>query len=217
MSNFFSSRSKEMQTDIDNYLDNVENAALIFFEGVKNYIAGKIERFEKHYQKITEIETEADRLRRDIKKKLYTFMLIPESRGDVLGLIENIDDVVDIAQKVLTQLSIETPKIPDFLKADFYDLAELSSKSVEELVKAARAFFTEIKLVSNYINKVHFYEHEADQLEEQMKRKIFRTTEIKSFSKRVHLRYFVEKIVLCSDAAESVAERLAVYTIKRRI
>jgi len=206
-----------MQTDIDRFLDNVENAALIFFEGVKNYIAGKTERFEKYFQDITEIETEADSLRRDIKRKLYTFMLIPESRGDVLGLVENIDDVVDIAQKVLTQLSIETPKIPDFLKDDFLDLAELSSKAVEELVKAARAFFTEIKLVSNYINKVHFYEHEADQLEEQMKRKIFRTAEIRSFSKRVHLRYFVEKIVLFSDAAESVAERLAVYTIKRRI
>ena len=217
MKKFFSSKSKDLQTDIDRYLDRVENAALVFFEGVKCYMNHKIDRFNRLFIEISKLETEADNLRRDIKHRLYTYMLIPEARGDVLGLLENLDNIVDITEKVLEQLSIEIPEIPDLLKQDFIDLAELSMKAVNELVKASRAFFTEIKLVSNYINKVHFFEHEADEVEETLKRKAFRSEEIKRFSYRVHMRYFAEKIASVSDEAESVGERLSVYAIKRRL
>jgi predicted phosphate transport protein (TIGR00153 family) len=216
MIKFFTGRTKELEANIDAYLDRVGNSGLIFLEGIKAYVNGKFDKFEKEYQNITSLESDADKVRREIKYKLYTYMLIPESRGDVLGLLETMDDVVDVAEKVLEQFSIERPEIPDFLKHDFLDLAELSSKTVEEVVKAARAFFKEPSMVNDYVNKVHFYEHEADDVEEQLKRKVFKS-ETKQFSKKVHLRYFAEKIALISDVAESVAERLSIYAIKRRI
>jgi len=71
--------------------------------------------------------------------------------------------------------------------------------------------------VNDYVNKVHFYEHEADDVEETLKRKAFDSNEITRLSRKVHMRYFAEKIALVSDIAEAVAERLSVYTIKRRI
>jgi hypothetical protein len=206
-----------LETEIDSYLDRVNTAGLLFLEGIKAYIEGKTEYFEKKYIEISDIESEADEKRREIKQKLYTYMLIPESRGDVLGLLENIDDIVDICEKVLEQFSIETPEIPEFLKSDFLKLAELSSKSVEELVKGTQVFFRQVNMVSNYVNKVHFYEHEADDVEEQLKRKVFASAEIEKFSHKVHMRYFTEKIAAVSDVAESVCERLSVYAIKRRI
>ena len=217
MNKLFSSKTKELESNIDSYLDRVENSGLIFLEGIKAYLNGKTEKFENHYRSISALESEADNVRRDIKHKLYTYMLIPESRGDVLGLLETMDDVIDISEKVLEQFSIEKPEIPDFLKSDFLDLTEMCSKTVEELVKGTRAFFREIKLVNDYVNKVHFYEHEADDVEENLKRKAFNSAEIKRLSRKVHMRYFAEKIALVSDVAEAVAERLSVYTIKRRI
>ena len=217
MPKFFNSKSKQLEGEIDGYLDRVSTAGLIFQEGVKAYVNGKKDKFERNFIDISTLESDADNVRRDIKHKLYTYMLIPESRGDVLGLLETLDDIVDICEKVLEQFSIETPNIPEFLKSDFLELAELSSKTVEEVVKGARAFFREIGMVSEYVNKVHFYEHEADDVEEQLKRKAFNSNEIKRFSQKVHMRYFAEKIALVSDVSESVAERLSVYAIKRRI
>ncbi|HHE40848.1 MAG TPA: DUF47 family protein, partial [Candidatus Cloacimonetes bacterium] len=148
--NFFSSKAKQLEGDIDGYLDRVTTAGLIFLEGVRAYVAGKPDKFERNFKEISTLESDADDIRRDIKHKLYTYMLIPESRGDVLGLLETMDDIVDICEKVLEQFSIETPEIPEFLKSDFIELAELSSKAVEEVVKGARAFFREIAMVSNY-------------------------------------------------------------------
>jgi uncharacterized protein len=217
MPKFYYSKSKQLEGEIDGYLDKVATAGLIFNEGVKAYVNGKTDKFEKNFRDITALESNVDDIRRDIKHKLYTYMLIPESRGDVLGLLETLDDIVDICEKVLEQFSIETPNIREFLKNDFIELAELSSKAVDEVVKGARAFFVEIAMVSNYVNKVHFFEHEADDIEEQLKRKAFTCTEIERFSEKVHMRYFAEKIADVSDVAQSVAERLSVYAIKRRI
>ncbi len=217
MPKFFNSKSKQIEGDIDGYLDRVTTAGLIFLEGVKAYVNGKKDKFERNFKEISTLESDADNIRRDIKHKLYTYMLIPESRGDVLGILETLDDIVDTCEKVLEQFSIETPDIPEFLKSDFLELAELSSKAVEEVVKGARAFFREIGMVSEYVNKVHFYEHEADNVEEHLKRNAFNSKEIESFSQKVHMRYFAEKIALVSDVSESVAERLSVYAIKRRI
>ncbi|MDY6915552.1 MAG: DUF47 family protein [Candidatus Cloacimonadota bacterium] len=217
MAKLFSNKSRQLEADIDSYLDRVNTAGLLFWEGIKSYIEGKQDYFEKKFEEITDIESEADSKRREIKQKLYTYMLIPESRGDVLGLLETIDDVVDTCEKVLEQFSIETPNIPDFLRQDFLKLTELSAKSVEELVKGTQVFFRQVDMVGNYVNKVHFYEHEADDVEEQLKRKVFESSEIDKFSHKVHMRYFAEKIAAVSDVAEDVCERLSVYAIKRRI
>ena len=213
----FNNRTKQLETEIDRYLDSVMKAGMMFFEGVKHYLKEDKKAFETNYNELSKMETDADNLRREIKTKLYTYMLIPESRGDVLGLLETLDDVIDICEIVLKQLSIEQPEIPRFLKEDFLELSEFSQKAVEELVKGARAFFKEINMVNDYVNKVHFYEHEADDVEEKLKRKIFNSPEIQRFSRKIHMRYFAEKMASVSDVAEDVSERLAVYAIKRRI
>ncbi|MBN1948180.1 MAG: DUF47 family protein [Candidatus Cloacimonetes bacterium] len=217
MIKLFTNKSKELQVSIDSFLDRVETSSLLFLEGIKAYLKDQPERFEKYRMDTSKLESEADNYRRDIKYKLYTYMLIPESRGDVLGLLETMDDVVDVADRVLQQFSIEQPQIPDYLRQDFHDLAELSQKAVDALVNGARAFFTQINLVNNFVNKVHFYEHEADQLEVSLKRKIFQCIDVPQFSRKVHMRHFAEQIAMLSDEAESVAERMAVYAIKRRI
>lgn len=213
----FGNKTKQLEADIEGYLDLVSQSGLIFNEGIKSYINGNMDNFDKHYKDITALESEADSVRRDIKHKLYTYMLIPESRGDVLGLLETLDDVVDICEKVIEQFSIETPEIRDFLSVDFVNLADKSASAVNEIVKAARAFFHDITMVSNYVNKVHFFEHEVDDLEEQLKRKAFNSEDIQRFSQKVHMRYFAEQIAKVSDVAQDVAERLSVYAIKRRI
>ncbi len=174
-----------------------------------------MEHFEERCSDIQRLESDSDSLRFDIKFTLYSDLLIPDARGDVLGLIETLDNVIDIAEKVYVQFSIEKPIIYPFLKDDFIELAEASVKAVHMLIPAVRAFFEEPKNVTDLLTQVHFWEHEADTVEKRIKIKAFKSEEIKLFSRRVHMRYFAEKISLLADEAEAVAERLEVYAIKR--
>ncbi len=210
-------KSKDLICEIDNYLQTIQTSVFVFFEAITEYMNGQIDLFENRVVEIKKIEHNADGLRRDIKHKLYAYLLIPESRGDVLALLETLDDVVDVSFKILLNISIEKPKIPDCVRNDFVKMAEYSVKSIEALVSACSAYFTDLGNVNDFINKVFFFEHEVDRIEERIKRAVFEIDGSMKFSRKVHVRYFAEKIALLSDTAENICDRLSVFVIKREV
>lgn len=210
-------RAKSIEGNIDKYLENILKSSLIFEVGLKEYFEGKQEEFEKRSLEIQKLESDSDDIRREIKYKLYKELLIPDARGDVLGLLETLDNVIDTAEMVMIRFSIEKPKVWPELKDDFIELTVASTKCVSELVSAARAFFREIGKVADCLVQVHFWEHEADKIEERIMRKAFEGGFIDKLSHKVHMRYFAERISLLADEAEDVADRLDIYTIKRSI
>lgn len=210
-------RAKSVEANIDKYIDNIIKVGLLFELAIKYYFEGSDESFDEKVKEIELLESESDDIRREIKYTLYKDLLIPESRGDVLGLLENLDDVINTAKKVIVRFSIEKPKKWPELIADFLELTDLSTKCVNEIATATRAFFREPNKVADYLVKVHFLEHEADKIEERIMRKTFEGDFITDFSEKIHMRYFAERISLLADEAESVADRLDIYTIKRTI
>ena len=82
-----------------------------------------------------------DTLRRTIETQLYTQTLIPESRGDVLGLIENLDRILGFFEGTLWGLSIEKPDIPAEFHEGYRNLTNTGGEAVEAMVLASRAFF----------------------------------------------------------------------------
>jgi len=209
-------RTKALESEIDDFLDKVSQSALLFKHAVRIYLsAGCSEEFTDKLRQVNEWESVADGLRRGIEKQLYSQTLIPESRGDVLGLLENLDSVVNLFEGTLWALSIETPEIPAEFRDDFETLTDMSVLAVEALVLAARAFFRNIQAVGDHNHKVMFYEKEADKVGSKLKREIFGSD--LSLSHKMHLRSFVEHIDEVADRSEDVADRLAIYTIKRSI
>ncbi len=209
------SKAAKIEHGIDTYLGNVLKASLIFDKGIRSYFEGDYDSFSRRVAEISTLEHESDNLRREIKLTLYKELLIPDSRGDVLGLLENIDNVIDWAKKVLVHISIEKPQVWPELKQDFISLSDVATNCVEELVKASRAFFTNIADVPDALVKVHFLEHEADELEARIMKKAFSGEFITDLCQKTHVRYFAERISRIADEAEAVAERLEIYTIKR--
>jgi predicted phosphate transport protein (TIGR00153 family) len=135
--------TKQLESHIEEFLNSVSEGAIVFEQGVKCYIESDPENFSAHLKHIHKLENKADDLRRTIESMLYTHTLIPEHRGDVLGLLENTDDVIDTMKETLNQFDIEIPEIPQDLNKDFLDLTAASMKSADTLVHAIRAFFVE--------------------------------------------------------------------------
>jgi predicted phosphate transport protein (TIGR00153 family) len=207
--------TKELESQIDEYLDSVSQGALVFKQGVKNYLDNDKDNLNEHIKKIGQLENRADELRRAIENRLYTHTLIPEHRGDVLGILESTDDVIDTMKETLNQFDIECPYIPEELNKNYLELTDMSVSASEALVQAARAFFRDVNAVKDHLHKVYFYEKEADRIGDNLKRKVFQLE--LDLSLKFHLRYFALHIQTVSDRAENVADRLAIYTIKRTL
>jgi len=206
-------RSKLLEKQIDEFLNTVSRASLVFRKGIAEYLEGDIERFENAIAELSKLESGADELRRAIETDLYMNSLIPEIRGDVLGLLENMDTVINAEKESLSQFSVEMPDIPAEYAKDYLELADVCMNSAEAIVTSIRAFFHDFYMVKNYLHKVYFFEKEADKISDRLKRRIFHSD--LDLSQKIHLRYFALHIETISDHAEDVADRLNISTIKR--
>ena len=209
----FFKKTKELENLIDEYLDNVIHGGLLFKQGIKYYIEDMTDDFEKRMKDLDELESHADKIRRKIINNLYIHTLIPEARGDVLGIIESTDKVLNVTAETLKQFYVEIPDILPDLHKLYLDLTDASIAALESLVAAIRSYFRDLTSVRDHINKVLFYEKEADKIGDKIKWKIFRKDI--HLSQKIHMRYFALHIQNISDNAEDVTDRLSIATIKR--
>ncbi len=213
MSLFKSSRSVE--TKIDGFFDTVAEGGMVYRAGVKAYLAGDTADFQDAIKSIDKLESQADELSREVEAHLYSHSLIPEHRGDVLGLLENSDDIIDTAKTCLYQFSVEQPSVPEEFHDGYCKLADAGCAAVEAVIVSARAFFNDVRAVKDNLFKVHHYEKEADGISDRLKRSIFASD--LDLAHKIHLRNFAMNVEKISDKAEDVADRLAIYAIKRMI
>ncbi len=97
---FLFRRTRALEAQIDQFLDTVSEGCLVFEQGVDDYLRGDREEFEERHKAIRILEAKADGLRREIETRLFVESLIPDHRGDVLGLLESLDNVIDQAKGI---------------------------------------------------------------------------------------------------------------------
>ena len=206
----------EIGTRIDDFLDNVSEAGLLFKLGADSYLKGNVESFEKKLEDITYTEKQGDSLRRSLEEQLYARTLIPESRGDVLELLENMDALLDRFKGAMWRFEIEYPAIPAEFHDDFKELVACVVDAVEAMVRSARAFFKDIAAVADHMHKVSYWEKQSDKVSTRLQRKIFRQNDL-HLSHKLQLRDFVMHVDRIADQAEDVADQLSIYVIKRSL
>lgn len=207
------SKTNELIMKIDNFIDLTVVASLHLKEGIKEYINGSNEDLEQRLLNLMETENNADNLRKDIESRLYSQTLIPESRGDVLGVLESMDSIIDISKGTLFEFSIEKPNLPENIRQGLVDLIDAPIKAIEALAYAARAYFYDVHSVKDHINIVKFYEKESDIAADKIKRNVFNLD--LGLSHKMQLKNFITHIDSLADNAEAIADRLSIASIKR--
>ncbi len=202
---------------IERFLNTVDQGALIFKEGVKNYLHGNQESFLDNVKTLSSLETDGDIIRRKIENILYTQSLMPQLRGDIVKLLESLDTILDLAKSNLFQFDVEIPFIPTAIHPDLIKLTELSCSAIESVIPAAKAYFRDPATVKESLHRVYLFEKEADKLADAIKRKVFHDMPTLKLSEKFHLRYFTLHIEKLSDAAQDVADILSIMAIKRSI
>ena len=209
-------RTRRLESQIDEFFDSVSEACLTFQSGFKNFLDDDPGMaFDDTLNQVSDAKSRSDELRREIETQLYEHTLIPELRADVLSLLEDMDGLVDVCQANCYRFSIEEPDIPTEFHRDFLNLTDTSVTCVDCVVMAGRAFFRNIEAVRDHTHKAVYLEIEADKINTRLKRNIFQSD--LSLERKIHLRYFAERLDLLANRAEDIANRLAVFIIKRSL
>jgi hypothetical protein len=205
-----------IEKQVGDFLDQVSLSGLIFRQGCEYYLSGKEDDFERKLQEIADCEHIGDDLRRSINEHLYTKTLIPESRGDVMALLENMDSLLDRFKGTLWRFKIEHPDICEDFHDDFNQLINTVIEANDAIVTSCRAFFSDITNVSSYLHKVSYWESESDKISTRLQSAIFAKQDLR-LSHRMQQRDFAHSLDKIADRAEDIADRLNIYVIKRSL
>lgn len=205
-------RQPAVEESIDNFLDTMSETGILFHEDIKAYIVKNSAEFIEKTQRIIKNEHEADMLRRDIETQIYRKNLIPESSGDVLALLEKLDNIINQIGYAMTLLDIEKPVIPDHLQRQYESLGYIGMNCVETLVLSARSFFKNLPLTHDHLHKVTFWESEGDKAILNLQRIIFDSD--LDFAAKWHLKSIANAINNVSDMSEDAADMLQIFVIK---
>ena len=210
------SHTKELEQKIDTLHDKIIEISLIFKKAVNIYLKEKRSSEYRHLSKeIKTIENQADALRREIENRLYMHNLIPDFRGNVLELVENLDKVINEIDDVAHKFYIEQTDIPQIYHEKFKELTDQVCDCVENLAIASRSFFRDFSAVRDYSKKVYWFEHESDKTSAKLKEAIFSSD--LELAQKLQLGSIISEVADIADLAENCIDQLAIFVIKRDV
>ncbi len=213
----FWKREKEARDMLGDYFIAADGAYDAFEHALDLYLSGADrDAFRAADVEVHRAESKADDLRRNVEKTLYGRALLPESRGDLLGLIEAFDRLPNLTESITGMIDTQRLVFPP----DLHEPLRLLVRSNIEAYRLVRGqvdkLFTDPDAVADRVEEVDKKESEADGHERALIRTIFDSPDIEPAT-RILLREVVQEIGEIANCAEAVSRRLEIISLKRRI
>ena len=200
---------------LQEHAEKVKECALVFQQAMECYVSEECETFEDFRKNIHRIEEEADAVKRRIRGHLPKGTLLQYDKFELFRYLGEQDKVLDAMQDSLDWISIRRELgIPQSLAADIKVFVDAVTNAVEELSKMAaeaREYFKNYSndqrtVVKNMIHSLRRKEHQADKLEDAIKKKVFDSIEdpVTVF----HLVRMAEIIGAIADHAENAGDMM---------
>ena len=140
----------------DEYLLEWQTCVETFQSAMQLYLdKGNTDEFAYLCEKTHKAESKADDSRRNIEFQLYSKALLPESRGDILGLLETIDKVINKCESVLYQIHLENLELPESMANYFHRILAVTNECLKEVHNAASDYFTNKEnMIDEALNKL---------------------------------------------------------------
>lgn len=210
---FFGKKEEHIIEMFKKHLDLVDEGIKLLTELAETYMEGKC--IEELTEKVRAKEQEADLLRRDVETIMYKGAFLPNFRGDLLGIIESVDKVINKAETVADIFYIQKPSIPEDFKIEVIKQMGKVDQTYLALREAIKQMFENVEKVPELIKKVEVYEHEEDVVEKGLIKKIFESNI--GLAEKMQLKDLILNIGDIADRAEDSSDRVEIVMLKRSI
>jgi len=193
----------------------VQSGAEIFGRAIHCYLASECEDFEQLHIQVTTLESDADRIKQNIRAHLPKGIFLPMDKFQFLWYLREQDKVMDAMQDALHWLSYRTTVVPEAMVDDLNLMVEKAIKIVDQvpvLVNGAINYFRNYsqkdrETVKQIIHALRQQEAESDRIERKLKSDIFSMTVLDP-SATYHLIRLVEFIGEISDHTENAGDMM---------
>ncbi len=213
---FLWKKQKNIQDMIEGYFELCDRCFQLFQEATAVYFEqGLGQAFDQGVEATHKAESEADDQRREIELTLYGKALLPDSRGDLLGLLETFDRLPNAAETILFAIRTQLVVLPDELKEAFAALIDINVQAYCATRKAVDSLFHNPVATLHTTKEVDEKESESDRRERALITAIFKSD--MDTGEKLLLKDVVILMGRISDRAEATADRISIVAIKRQI
>ena len=204
---------------IQEHMQVAEEAASFLPQLVQASIDGDWVRAREIQRLINRAESDADKMKRDIRRNLPRSLFLPVPRGDLLELVAAQDKVANVAKDIGVLVLGRQMQFPDKLQQpllDFLDACLLATNqcltAIQELDELLEVGFTgrEVKRVEKMLKALDKTEARCDKTATHVRGILF-TLEAELAAVDVMFLYRVLALIpKIADVAESVGDRLQI-------
>ena len=214
MLNFLFKKQRQVESLIYGYLENLRIVKDRFSSAMNLCLENsRCEDFDFLTGQTHKFESKADDVREEIKNLMYGKALIPESRGDIMGLVEEIDRIPGIFQRILYTISTQKLSIPEFIVPDVKELISISLVSFDLMVEQVEVLFKRKGGMRILVATIDNNESHCDHIERSIITKVF-DSEIDPFQK-LQLKDLVIGMGEIPDQIDTVSKQINIISMKR--
>jgi hypothetical protein len=198
------------------YLETWRACGRTYVKAMHVYLEqGLCDEYDYLCEQTHKLESQADDQRRHIEFQLYSKALLPESRGDIFGLLETIDRVINKAESVLSQVQLERITLPGEMKEHIERITTITDECLELVYDASSRCFEKNADIIGLAGMIDENESRCDHAEREAIRTLFSAD--LEWHHRFRLKNLITELCNITDRSEEVADRLVITSIKRRV
>jgi predicted phosphate transport protein (TIGR00153 family) len=216
MLQFLFKKERQLESLIYSYLENVGKIQNHFVKAMNICLKeGVSDDFCFLMDQTHKFESRADDLRDDINELMYSRALIPESREDIMALVERVDEIPRSFEQILNMIRTQKITLPQFLVLDIQELIRVSMDSCEMMAKQIDVMIKKTQGVRTLMSTIDQNESHCDHIERRIITKLFESG-LEPFIK-LQLKELVIVLGEISDQADRVSKRVNIMAMKRRV
>ncbi|OBW92853.1 TIGR00153 family protein [Gallibacterium salpingitidis] len=167
--------------------------------------------------KISELEKQADLLKREIRLKLPRGLFMPVERTDLLELVTQLDKLANYAKDISGRVIGRQLKVPEQIQAEFLsyvrrslDSSDQARRVIDEMDQLLETGFRgrEVNFVNDMINELDKIEDDTDHMQIVLRRKLLELEDSYNPIDMVFLYKVIEWVGVLADQAQRVGSRI---------
>jgi predicted phosphate transport protein (TIGR00153 family) len=216
MFKFLFKKEQQLESLITQYLENLTRTQEHFVKAMDTCLdQGLCGEFAFLIEQTHKFESKADEIRDEINYLMYSRALIPESREDIMSLIEQVEVIPRIFELILHLIRTQKLKIPDFIMLDVKDLIRISVESCELMIKQIDLMLKNRQGIRALVSTIDHNESHCDHIERSLMLKVFESD--MDLVHKLQLKELIIAMGEVSDQADRVSKRVNILTLKRRV
>ncbi len=214
---FAPKRGHKVLKMVEDHLKLTQKAVNSLYEMVEAAAECDHDKCKRSYMSVSEMEMQADELRRNMVEELTEGEMFPEERDDLMELVRAVDWIADWSKEAGRILnSIPFEKAPDEMKEATMNMVRANVDCVKVLTQCIKALPRNGMKALTLANEVEMLEENIDDLYGEA-RKLFATLEFPEFTTGalILLNEFLDAIETVADWSENTADIVRAIAVRQ--